>query len=128
MLANTATDRSTPLRLSHVDGVRAISVLVHEAREASAILTVPAGCVAQAWRRPAKQARLAGFLRLPNVTIVALDDEHARLVGLLLAHSRTRDIVDAHVAILGARLQQCVLTSDPDDLTALVPTLRVHCV
>jgi len=44
-------------------------------------------------------------------------------LGLLLAKSGTSDVVDAHVALLARRLQATVLTSDPDDLTVLDPTL-----
>jgi hypothetical protein len=107
-------------------GDRPIMVLVEEARRGSHRITVPAGCVARVWRQPARQARVAAFLRLPNVSVVALDDEEARLVGLLLARARTRDIADAHVALCGQRLGQFVLTSDPDDLRALVPRLKVQ--
>jgi len=107
-------------------GDRSLTVLVSEARRSNAPITVPAGCVAQAWRAPSRQARLAAFLRLPNVDIVALDDEEARLVGLLLARARSRDVVDAHVALCGHRRRQLVLTSDPADLDALVPGLATQ--
>lgn len=105
---------------------RALLVLVAEARHASAPITVPAGCVAQAWRVPSRQVRLGRFLRLPNVQVVALDDEEARLVGMLLARTRSRDVVDAHVALCGYRQGQIVLTSDPTDLRALVPRLAIQ--
>ena len=42
-------------------------------------------------------------------------------MGLLLAHSRTADIVDAHVVICARRAHQAVLTSDPDDIARLAP-------
>jgi hypothetical protein len=104
-------------------GVREIAVLVAEARSAQDTITVPAGCIAQAWPRPRRQARLAAFLRLPNVTIAALGDAEARRIGLLLAGTRTRDAVDAHVAICAHRLGQVVLTSDPDDIARLSPSV-----
>jgi predicted nucleic acid-binding protein len=109
-------------------GDRSVMVLVAEARRADHAITVPATCVAQVWRQPSRQARVAAFLRLPNVTIVALDDEEARLVGLLLARARGKDIADAHVVLCAGRLGQVVLTSDPDDLRALdsrISTRRV---
>lgn len=106
-------------------GDRAVVVLVAEARRTNDVITVPAGCVAQAWRSPAGQARLATLLRLPNVEVVALDDAEARRVGLLLAGTHTNDVVDAHVAICAHRLRQVVLTSDPSDLTKLAPTVAV---
>jgi len=87
-------------------GLREVVVLVAEARQEHDTITVPASCVAQAWRAPARQARLAGFLRLPNVDTV--------------------DVVDAHVAICGQRLGQAVLTSDPVDILRLAPSILVH--
>lgn len=112
--------------LSALDrGDRAIAVLVSEARRGRDTITVPAPCVAQAWQTPARQARLAGFLRLPNVAVVALDDAEARRVGLLLAGSRTSDVVDAHVAICAHRLGGVVLTSDPTDIAKLAPSVPV---
>lgn len=107
-------------------GTRAVTVLVAEARRTNDTITVPAGCIAQAWRDPRRQARLAAFVRLPNVDVVALDGAEARRVGLLLAATKTRDVTDAHVALCGYRLGQTVLTSDPDDIQRLGPSLRVH--
>lgn len=107
-------------------GNRDVLVIVAEARIRGHAITVPAACVAQAWRPPSRQARIAAFLRLPNVRIVALDDEEARLVGLLLARAKARDITDAHVALCATRLGQLVLSSDPDDLLALAPKLVVQ--
>ena len=107
-------------------GDRALLLLISAARASGDSITLPAGCIAQAWRAPVRQARIASFLRLPNVQIVALDDGEARLVGLLLARSRTTDVVDAHVALCATRLGQLVLTSDPDDLRALAPRLALQ--
>ncbi len=101
-------------------------VLVHAAREDDERITVPASCVAQAWRAPARQARLAAFLRMPNVEVVALDDAEARAVGLLLARTRTADVTDAHVARCGIRRGQRVVTRDPDDIRRLGPGLAIH--
>jgi predicted nucleic acid-binding protein len=107
-------------------GDRTVMVVVAEARKGNDTITVPAGCVAQAWRMPARQARLAAFLRMPNVAIVSLDDQEARLVGLLLGHARARDIADGHVALCAHRLNQVVLTSDPKDLRAIGPRLKIQ--
>lgn len=107
-------------------GDRALDVLLVQAKRAGATLTVPAGCVAQAWRNPRRQARLAAFLRRSFVDIVALDADDARRIGLVLVASGTTDVVDAHVAVCALRRGAPVLTSDPDDIRALAPTLRVH--
>ena len=107
-------------------GDRAVTVLVAEARRTSAPITVPAGCVAQAWRSPARQARLAVLLRQRNVEIAALDDEAARRIGLLLAASGTSDVIDGHVALCAHRTRRPVLTSDPDDIRRLAPAADVR--
>jgi hypothetical protein len=107
-------------------GDREVAVLVAAARRADDTITVPAGCLAQTWRDPRRQARLAAFLRLPNVDVVALDDDAARRVGRLLAATGTTDVVDAHVALCGHRLGQVVLTGDPADIARLGPTVRIH--
>ena len=107
---------------------RSVVALVAEARAVGATLTVPAGCVAQAWRNPRRQARLAALLRRPEIDIVPLDASDARLVGVLLASTQTTDTADAHVAVCALRLGQPVLTSDPGDLSRLsadIETVRV---
>ncbi|MGH3874230.1 MAG: hypothetical protein ACRDSR_22470 [Pseudonocardiaceae bacterium] len=97
-------------------GDRALSVLLAESRLTGAPIAVPARCVAQAWRNPARQSRTAILLRQPHVKVVGLDDDEARRVGLLAATS-TSDVVDAHVA---HRLDRPVLTSDPEDIRPAV--------
>lgn len=107
-------------------GSREMAVVVAEARTAKSVLTVPSGCVAQVWRSPARQARVGAFLRLSIVRIVSLDEADARRVGLLLAATNTSDVVDGHVAICAHRLDQPVITSDPDDIKILAPAARIH--
>ena len=55
-----------------------------------------------------------------------MDEDQARQVGRLLAATGTSDITDAHVALCALRHDAAVLTSDPDDIRRLVPTLRIH--
>ncbi|MBA2323481.1 MAG: PIN domain-containing protein [Pseudonocardiales bacterium] len=107
-------------------GDRTLTVLVSEARRTRSVITVPAGCIAQAWRNPRRQARIAALLRRPEVTIVPLGDEESRRIGLLLAATGTSDVVDGHVAVCAHRLGQTVLTSDPDDLRRLAPGIDIH--
>lgn len=107
-------------------GDRTIVAIIAESRKAQSRITVPAGCVAQSWRDPLRQTRIATFLRLSNVDVVSLDEADARRVGLLLARSRTTDVVDAHVAICAHRRKQSVVTSDPGDIAHLGPSLRVE--
>ena len=105
---------------------RAVIGIVAEARRTRQPLTVPAGCIAQSWRNPRRQAPLAAFLKQPYVDVVAMDAAEARTVGLLLADTGSSDITDAHVAVCALRRDATVLTSDPDDIQRLAPTVRIH--
>ncbi|MFI6365822.1 hypothetical protein ACIBG0_24040 [Nocardia sp. NPDC050630] len=50
-------------------------------------------------------------------------------VGALLAATGTADVVDAHAIVLARAVQSImVVTSDPDDLAALDPAVRLHVV
>jgi predicted nucleic acid-binding protein len=104
---------------------RRVTVLLARARETHAPITVPATALAQAVRRPDRQARLARLIRQPTTDVVDLDRVDATNVGRLLAASGTADVVDAHVVVCARRAGQRVVTSDPEDLRALDPTLAV---
>lgn len=86
---------------------------------------IPAGALAQSIRQPQRQVHLARLLRLPTTDVVALDRRDAVLVGRMLARSGTADVIDAHVVLCAQRAEQSVVTSDPDDLARLDPTLRI---
>lgn len=104
---------------------RRVVVLLARASETRTRVTVPATALAQAVRRPERQVRLARLVRQPTTDVVDLDRVDATNVGRLLAASGTADVVDAHVAICARRSQQRVVTSDPDDLRRLDPTLEL---
>lgn len=105
---------------------RSVAVLLARARETGSEITIPASALAQVIRQPAKQARLARLVRQPETNVVALDRVDATQVARLLARTGTSDVVDAHVVICAQRAHQAVVTSDPDDLKALDPTLELH--
>jgi hypothetical protein len=100
---------------------RRVIALLARAEEIGARITVPATALAQAIRRPAKQARLSRLVRQPNTSLEPLDGPDATNVGILLAASRTTDISDAHVVICARRNAEPIVTSDPDDLELLDP-------
>lgn len=104
---------------------RRMAVLLARASETGARVTIPASALARAIRRPERQARLARLIRQPSTEVVALDRVDATSVGRLLAASGSSDIVDAHVVICARRARQRVVTSDPDDLHLLDPTLEL---
>jgi hypothetical protein len=104
---------------------RRVIVLLARARELASTVTVPATALAQAIRRPARQARLSRLIRQPTTQLSPLDGPDATAVGILLAASRTSDISDAHVVICARRAEQPIVTSDPDDLSRLDPNARL---
>jgi hypothetical protein len=100
-------------------GDREVGALLAAATEAGIDAVTSSACVAQAWRDPARQARLAR--RLPGFLERSLDPSAARACGLLLARARTSDIADAAIA-LAVEDGDTVLTSDPEDIGHLLDT------
>ncbi|MFP5317803.1 MAG: PIN domain-containing protein [Acidimicrobiia bacterium] len=106
-------------------GDRRVIALLARARETSSPVSVPATALAQAIRRPERQVRLARLVRQPTTAVMALDRVDATHIGRLLAASGSSDTADAHVVVCARRAGQAVATSDPDDLRALDPSLRL---
>ena len=80
--------------------------------EREGTLSIPAGCLAQFWRRNhPRVARLLGA-----AVVDPLDHPAALSVGRLLASSGTADPIDASVVLVAAARRQAVLTSDPSDI------------
>lgn len=104
---------------------RRVVALLARATQVSARVTIPATALAQAIRRPERQALLARLIRQPMTDVVPLDRVDATHVGRLLAASGTSDLADAHVVICARRCGQRVITSDPDDLRALDPDIEL---
>jgi predicted nucleic acid-binding protein len=104
-------------------GSRRMAVLAEEALTGRAELAIPAGVLAQAWRGGGRQARIARLLRASNTSIVPLDAKLAFRVGARCATTKTADIVDVSVAICASDRGHPVITSDPDDIAAIDPTL-----
>ena len=104
---------------------RRIIALIARAQELGSPITIPATALAQAVRNPSRQARLMRFIRQVNVTVQDLDAALSAAVGMLLAKSRTADIVDAHVVLCALRADQSVVTSDPNDILRLAPEINL---
>ena len=102
-------------------GDRRVLAILARSAELGERVTVPATALAQAMRRPAKQARLSRLIRQTTTDLQPLDGPDATSVGLLLAASRTADIVDAHVVVCARRNEQVIVTSDPVGLRRLDP-------
>jgi len=106
-------------------GSTRMAALVEEALAGRAELAVPAGVLAQAWRGGGRQARIARLLRASNASVVPLDLKMALRVGVRCAATRTADIVDVSVAICASERKHAVITSDPDDIAAIDPSLNL---
>ncbi|WP_431966536.1 PIN domain-containing protein [Nocardia sp. bgisy134] len=92
-------------------------------------IVVPATVLAQCWRNSPRQHAVSRLLKTRALRVVDLTEAHAYAVGKLLADTGTADVVDAHVTVLARALRATlVLTSDPDDLKALDPAVRLHMV
>ncbi len=104
---------------------RRVIVLLARATETGSRVTIPAGALAQAIRQPERQARLSRLIRQPGTAVIALDRVDAVSVGRLLAASDTSDVVDAHVVICARRNRESIVTSDPNDLKHLDPTVNL---
>lgn len=102
---------------------RRVLALIARAAEQGLRITVPATALAQAMRRPARQARLSRLIRQPDTDLISLDGSDATAVGLLLSRTGTADVVDAHVVVCARRAGQAVITSDPGDLRRIAPEL-----
>lgn len=104
---------------------RELVVLFSRAIERGRAIVVPAGVVAQVWRDPSRQVRLARLLNAEDVVIADLDLELARAVGRLLAARDASDVIDASVAVLARQYAAAVVTSDAGDIRRLSPKTRV---
>lgn len=93
-----------------------------------AIIHIPGGVVAQAFRDGSKQVRLVRLLKETQARVVALDQDTARAVGILLGLRGTNDVVDASVVMCARRYDQPVVTGDPDDLRRLDASVELHAI
>jgi hypothetical protein len=102
---------------------RMVGAVLEEARRDQLTISTSAAALAQVWRNGARQANLLPVLR--GIAIASLDRLAAQRVGELLGTSRTRDVVDAHVALL-VDPGDTILTSEAADLTRLLHTRQVR--
>ena len=106
-------------------GDRRMMTLLDQALVRGVRITIPATALAQVIRAPVRQVRVTKLCRQPETDLVALDGPDASAVGVLLADTRTADIVDAHIVICARRAQQAVVTSGRDDIARLAPDLTI---
>lgn len=116
-------DAGALIALERGDG--RMTALLEEALRVATRFYVPAGVLAQVWRDGSRQARLAQFLKAPEVEVVPLSTARAKASGELCGLCGTRDVVDASVVVNARELKCAVVTSDAGDLTRLDPRLTL---
>lgn len=102
---------------------RHVVAIVARALKQNVRLAVPSGVVGEVWRDGRRQARLAVLLSSDLIDIEPLDDMRARAAGQLCGVAGTSDVIDASVVLCAQARGHAVLTSDPDDLHRLSPSL-----
>lgn len=96
--------------------------------EPEAAVHIPAGVLAQALRDPSRQIYLMRLMKKPQTKVVALDEQTAYVVGLLLGLRGVNDVVDASVVVCARLYGQPVVTGDLKDLRRLDPNVTLHAV
>lgn len=105
-------------------GDRDVIALIKRERLAGRTPVTHGGVVGQVWRGGAgRQATLARLL--PGVRVHALDEHLGRRAGLLLARTKTRDVIDAALALLALDGDE-LLTSDSADMQRLLVASGAH--
>ena len=117
-------DTGALLALDHPSKAVVMQARLDEARRRGAEICIPVGVVAQAWRGP-RQVRMARLLKSPDVDIALMTLSVARTVGAICATTGHTDVVDVHVALCARNRHHAVVTSDPDDIARIDPTLRL---
>ncbi len=74
------------------------------------------GVIGQVWRGGPRQAKLARLL--PALSVVAIDGQLGRKVGVLLGRARRTDVIDAAIVLVASDGDE-ILTSDARDLIPL---------
>lgn len=117
-------DTGALLALDHPNKTVIMQARLDEAWRRGAAICIPVGVVAQAWRGP-RQVRLARLIKSPDVDIAIMTLSVARTVGSIRATTGHTDVVDVHVALCARDRRHAVVTSDPDDIARIDPTLQL---
>jgi len=106
-------------------GDRRIRWLIDAAVENGQPVHVVPGVLAQVWRDGSRQVVLARLLARLEVTLTVLEPRVAKLVGELIGVTGHADVTDVHVALHARLHNHAVMTSDPDDIRAVDPSLTL---
>lgn len=96
---------------------RDVVAMIKRERLAGRAPVTHGGVVGQVWRGGAgRQTNLARVL--PGVEVAPLDDALGRRAGVLLARTKTKDVIDAAIVLIADDGDE-ILTSDRADLVPL---------
>ena len=101
--------------------------LAHRFARSSTPLVTSAGVVAQVWRGGSGHQAPVAFL-LRRTTVVDLAHPIARVIGRVLGARGRSDPIDGHVVLLARERGWPILSSNPDDLRALDPSVEVETI
>jgi hypothetical protein len=90
-------------------------------------LVTSAGVVAQVWRGGGHAQVPIAFL-LRRTRVVDLTHATAKVLGRMLGATRTSDPIDAHIVLLARERGWPVISSDPQDLSAIDPGLTIQTI
>ena len=96
----------------------AVAALITNAARLQADVIIPATALAQVWRGGPRSAYLTRVIA--NAMTDPLDETRAKEVGERLGRHKKADIADAHVACCALEQGAILVTSDPDDMEALI--------
>lgn len=99
-------------------GNRVLAVMIEQIHELDGETIIPASALAQVWRGGPTSARLAQLIGGSDID--TLSEEMAKEIGVRLGARGASDIADAHVVCCAAERQAAVVTSDREDIEALV--------
>jgi hypothetical protein len=117
-------DTGALLALDHPGKAIVMQARLGETLRRGGSLCIPVGTIAQAWRS-SRQARLARLLKSRDIDIAVMTPNAARSVGLMCARSGHDDVIDVHVVLCARERRHAVVTSDPDDMLRIDPSLPV---
>ena len=96
---------------------RRVGAMLRVAHQERLVVRTTEPVVAHVWRGGRKQANLARVLT--GIEVLPLRSGDGKPIGVLLGQAGRSDVVDAHLALEVAPGDH-VLTSDPDDVSALL--------
>jgi len=95
-----------------------IAALIEGAARLRAKVVIPATALAQVWRGGSRSAHLARVIA--NAQTDPLDEARAKEVGPRLRDREKSDVAGAHVVCCALEPGVVLVTSDPDDMKALI--------